>query len=161
MTMDRMLRCKECDGEMTLAPLPLIEGEEHGLHLKIDGLPALRCANGHTRFVAATFPANFLDRLLSAPDLVPLDAANEKGFLRKRYCCPACGQVLDTQHASRVEAEHSMAFDGLRPVAVHLDLPSYRCGSCGHECVEPRDAMVSDLMRASTHAFRSAHIAPV
>ncbi len=158
--MARMLRCKECDGEMTLEPLPPIEGEEHGLHMKIDGLPALRCAKGHTRFVAAAFPSTFLDRLLADPGLVPLDAANEKGFLRKRYCCPACGERLDTNDAGRVEAEHSMAFDGLRPIAVHVDMPSYRCAACGHECVVPRDTMISDMVRASAHAFRSAHIAP-
>lgn len=158
--MGQMLRCKQCDGEMTLTPLPPIEGEEHGLHMKIDGLPALRCTNGHTRFVAPAFPSKFLDRLLSAPDLVPLDAAAEKGFLRKRFCCPACGQVLDTQGAGRVQAEHSMSVDGVAPFAVHVDLPAYRCAACGHECVEPRDTLVSDLMRASAHAFRSAHIAP-
>ncbi|MBX3637486.1 MAG: hypothetical protein KF683_19125 [Rubrivivax sp.] len=158
--MGQMLRCKQCDGEMTLTPLPPIEGEEHGLHMKIDGLPALRCSNGHTRFVAAGFPSQFLDSLLSAPDLVPLDAAAEKGFLRKRYCCPACGQALDTQDARRVAADHSMPFDGLQPVAVHVDLPAYRCAACGHECVEPRDTLVSDLMKASAHAFRSAQIAP-
>jgi hypothetical protein len=155
-----MLRCTQCDAEMTLTPLPPIEGEEHGLHMTIDGLPALRCANGHTRFVAPTFPSAFLDQLLSEPELVPLDSAAEKGFLRKRYCCPACGTALDTTAARRVHADHSLPVEGQRPVAVHVDLPAYRCASCGHECVEPRDAVVSDLMRASAHAYRSAHIAP-
>jgi hypothetical protein len=158
--MGQMPRCKECDSEMALTPLPPIEGEEHGLHMKIDGLPALRCSNGHTRFVAPTFPSQFLDRLLSAPDLVPLESAAEKGFLRKRYCCPACGQALDTHEADRVQADHTMDYDGQPPIAVHVDLPAYRCDACGRQCVEPRDTMVSDLMKASAHAFRSAHIAP-
>src|SRR5687767_2825433 len=83
-TMGQMLRCKQCDAEMALTPLPPIEGEEHGLLMKIDGLPTLRCPNGHTRFVSPTFPSMFLDQLLSAPDLVQLDSAAEKGFLRKR-----------------------------------------------------------------------------
>ncbi len=158
--MASMLRCKECDGEMTLTPLPPIEGEEHGLHMKIDGLPTLRCSNGHTRFVAPAFPSRFLDSLLSAPDLLPLEPAAEKGFLRKRYCCPACGETLDTQQARRVASEHSMPVDGMAPVAVHVDLPAYRCAACGHECVEPRETLVSDLMKASAHAFRAAQIAP-
>lgn len=158
--MAQMLRCKQCDAEMTLTPLPPIEGEEHGLRMTIDGLPALRCPNGHTRFVAPTFPSDFLDQLLSAPELVPLDSAAEKGFLRKRYCCPECGAALDTSEPGRVHADHSLPVEGLRPVAVHVDLPAYRCGACGHECVEPRDTMVSDLMQASAHAYRSAHIAP-
>ena len=91
---------------------------------------------------------------------MPLDAAAEKGFLRKRYCCPACGEALDTQDAGRVRAEHSMTVDGATPFAVHVGLPAYRCAACGHECVQPRDTLVSDLMRTSAHAFRSAHIAP-
>lgn len=158
--MGQMLRCTQCDAEMTLTPLPTIEGEEHGLHMKIDGLPALRCANGHKRFAAPTFPSMLVDQLLSAPDLAPLDSAAEKGFLRKRYCCPSCNAVLDTRDAGRVHVDHSMAVDGLRPVAVHVELPAFRCAACGHECVEPRDAMVNDLMRASAHAYRSAQIAP-
>lgn len=158
--MGQMLHCTQCDGEMTLMPLPPIEGEEHGLHVKIDGLPALRCANGHKRFAAPSFPSMLLDELLSAPDLVPLDSAAEKGFLRKRYCCPACGEALDTREAGRVHGDHSMAVDGLRPVDVHVELPAYRCTSCGHECVEPRDTFASDLMQASAHAYRSAQIAP-
>jgi hypothetical protein len=158
--MATMLRCTRCDAEMTLTPLPPIEGEEHGLHMKIDGLPALRCANGHKRFAAPGFPSSFLEQLLSAPGLLPTDTAAEKGFLRKRYCCPHCGTVLDTRGARRVHVEHSMAVDGQRPIAVQVDLPAYRCTSCGHACVEPRDTLVSDLMRASAHAYRAAQIAP-
>lgn len=154
------LRCTQCDSEMRLTLLGPIEGEEHGLHLKIEGLPALQCANGHTRFVAPAFPAKFLDELLANPRLVPLDAAGMKGLLRRRYCCPACGETLDTHDAGRVEADRSMAFDGMSRFGVHVDLPSYHCASCGHECVEPQDALVSDLMQASAHAFRAAHIAP-
>lgn len=158
--MGQMLRCKQCDAEMTLTPLPPIEGEEHGLLMKIDGLPALRCPNGHTRFVSPTFPSTLLDELLSPPDLLPLDSAAEKGFLRKRYCCPSCGEVLNTHDAGRVHADRSLAVEGLRPIAVHVELPAYRCASCGHESVEPRDTMVSDLMQASAHAYRSAQITP-
>jgi hypothetical protein len=158
--MGQMLRCTQCDAELTLTPLPPIEGEEHGVHMKIDGLPALRCPNGHARFVAPTFPSTFLDQLLSAPDLVALHPAAEKGLLRKRYCCPSCGEVLDTRDVGRVHADHSMPVDGLRPVAVHLELPAYRCASCGHEYVKPRDALIGDLMVASAQAYRSAQIAP-
>lgn len=152
--------CSQCDGEMRLMPLESIEGEEHGVHLKIDGLPTLQCPNGHKRFVAAAFPSMFLEELLAGPQLVPLDSAATKGLLRKRYCCPACGEVLDTHDAGRVQADRAMEFEGLSRFGVHVDLPAYRCSACSHECVEPQDAMVSDLMSASAHAFRAAHIQP-
>jgi hypothetical protein len=154
------LRCTQCDGDMRLTLLGPIEGEEHGLHLKIEGLPALQCTNGHTRFVAPGFPMKFLDELLAAPQLVPLDSARTKGLLRRRYCCPACGETLDTHDARRVEADRSLELEGTSRFGVHVDLPAYRCASCGHECVEPSDAMVNDLMQASAHAFKAAHIAP-
>lgn len=160
--MPTTLRCTQCDSEMALTLLDPIEGEEHGLHMKIEGLSALQCPNGHKRFVEPAFPSKFIDELLAEPQLVPLDAAEKKGFLlRRRYCCPACGEALDTQHdAGRVEAERSMELGGLTPFGVHVDLPSYQCPACAHECVEPRDVMISDLMKASAHAFRSARIAP-
>jgi hypothetical protein len=157
--MPDMLRCTQCDGEMRLTLLGPIEGEEHGVHMKIEGLPALQCSNGHVRFVAPGFPGKFLDELLAEPRLVPLDAAAMKGLLRRRYCCPACGETLDTHETKRVEADRAMTFDGMAPFGVHVDLPAYHCASCGHECVEPTDAMASDLMKASAHAFRAAHIA--
>jgi hypothetical protein len=156
--MPHTLRCTQCESEMTLAPLGPIEGEEHGVHMKIEGMPAMQCPNGHKRFVAPTFPVSFLDELLAEP-LVALDGAGKKGLLRQRYCCPACGEVLDPQGSGRVEADRSIAFDGAL-FGVHVDLPSYRCPACAHECVEPRDTMASDLMKASAHAFRSARIAP-
>jgi hypothetical protein len=154
------LRCPHCDGEMTLTVLEPMEGEEHGLHMKIDGLSALRCANGHARFVTPGFASRLLDKLLAETRLLPADPALEKGFLRKRYCCPACGAALDTHPASRVAAERELKLDGLAPIVVHVDMPAYRCPACGHDCVEPMEAMVNDLMKASAHAFRAAHIAP-
>lgn len=154
------LRCTQCDGELKLTQLGPIEGEEHGLHMKIEGLPTLQCANGHTRFVAPAFPSKFLDELLAGPPLVPLDAADTKGLLRRRYCCPACGETLDTHGAGRVEADRAMTLDGLAPFDVHVDLPAYRCNACGRECVEPSDTLASNLMNASAHAFRAAHITP-
>lgn len=159
--MTDMPRCTQCDGEARLRLLGPIEGEEHGLHMNIEGLPALQCPNSHTRFVAPAFPARFLDELLADPRLVPLDPAAMKGLLRRRYCRPACGETLGTSHSTgRVEADRSLASDGTSRVGVHVDLPAYRCASCGHGCVEPTDAMVSELMQASAYASRSAHIAP-
>ena len=160
--MPTTLRCNQCNGEMALTLLEPIEGEEHGLHMKIEGLSALQCPNGHKRFVEPEFPSRFIDELLATPQLVPLAAAEKKGLLRRRYGCPACGQALDpTLHDSgRVEADRSLEFEGFSRFGVHVDLPAYRCPSCARECVEPHDTMVSDLMKASAHAFRAAQIAP-
>jgi uncharacterized protein with PIN domain len=154
------LRCPQCNGEMSMTPLGSIEGEEHGLHMKIDGMPAMQCPNGHKCFVAPTFPAKLLDELLAAPQLVPLEAAAQRGLLRRRYCCTVCGDALDSHGSGRVEATRTVELEGVARFGVEIDLPSYRCPSCTREYVEPRDAMVNDLMKASARAFRSAEIAP-
>jgi hypothetical protein len=156
-----VLRCRQCEGEMTMGHLGPIEGEEHGVHLKIEGMPAMQCAKGHKRFVAPTFPMKLLDELLADPQLAPLEPAEEKGLLRRRFCCPACSAVLDSHGNGRVETVlRSIELEGLARFGVRIDLPTYRCPSCGHEYVEPRETMVTDLMKASAHAFRSAEIAP-
>lgn len=156
-----VLRCKQCEGEMTMGRLGPIEGTEHGVHLKIEGMPAMQCAKGHKRFVAPTFPMKLLDALLADPQLLPLDPAKEKGLLRHHYCCPACGAVLDSRGNGGVEKVlRSIGLEGLDRFEVQIDLHTYRCGSCAQDYVEPRDTMVTDLMKASAHAFRSAAIAP-
>lgn len=153
-------RCPQCGSEMTLTPLGPIEGAQHDVHVKIEGMPAMQCPNGHKRFVAPAFPVKLLDQLLAAPRLVPLDAAALRGFLRRRYCCTVCGEALDPHGSGRIEATHSVELAGLARFGVEIDLPSYRCPSCAREYVEPHDTMVDDLMKASAHAFRSAQIAP-
>jgi transcription elongation factor Elf1 len=153
------MRCKECKGEMSLRALEPIDGEQHGVHMRIEGMPAMQCAEGHKRFVAPEFAVKMLEALMADP-LVPLDGAKEKGLLKKRYCCPGCGQELASGGDARVEAKRVLEMQGLEPFGVQVALPKYRCPSCGRESVEPRDALVDDLMKASVQAFRAAEVAP-
>jgi hypothetical protein len=155
-------RCRECDGEMTLQALDRIEGAEHGVHLCIEHMPTLTCPQGHRRFVDPAFASAMLDALLSGRSdgpFVPLEAAGRRGLLFKRYTCSGCSAVLDGGSSGRVEVHHVVEIDGLHPFEVEVDMPTYRCGACNTESVEPRDAVVEDLMKASAQAFRSAHLA--
>lgn len=152
-------RCKECKGQMSLRALHPIHGEQHGVHMRIEGMPAMQCAEGHKRFVAPEFAVKMMEAL-TAGKLVPLDGAKEKGLLKKRYCCPGCGQELaDAQ--GRVEARRVLEMQGLDAFGVQVDLPKYSCAACGRESVEPRSVLVDDLMKASVQAFRSAEVAPI
>jgi hypothetical protein len=153
------MRCRECKSEMTLRALEPIDGEQHGVHMRIEGMPAMQCAEGHKRFVAPEFAVKMMEALM-AGKLVPLDGAKQKGLLKKRYCCPGCGQELGTDANGRVEAKRVLELQGLDAFGVQVDLPKYRCASCGRESVEPRETMVDDLMKASIQAFRSAAVAP-
>jgi len=152
------MRCKECKGLMSLRALQPIDGEQRGVHMRIEGMPAMQCAEGHKRFVAPEFAVKMMEALLADP-LVPLEGAAQKGLLKKRYCCPGCGQELAGDNG-RVEAKRVLEMKGLDAFGVQVDLPKYRCAGCGRESVEPRDAMVDDLMKASVQAFRAAQVAP-
>ena len=153
------MRCKECKGEMSLRALEPIDGEQHGVHMRIEGMPAMQCAEGHKRFVAPEFAVKMMEALM-ADRLVPLDGAKEKGLLKKRYCCPGCGRELGADGEGRVEAKRVLEMKGLEPFGVQVELPKYHCPSCGRESTEPRDALMDDLMKASVQAFRAAEVAP-
>jgi len=153
------MRCKLCHGEMALRSLDPMAGEEHGVRMSIEGMPAMQCAQGHKRFVAPDFAVKRMQALVAEDKLVPLDVAAEKGLLRKQYCCPACGQALEG--GGSVEAKRVLQLNGLEAFGVQVELPKLRCPSCGRESVPPEKAMVDDLMKASANAFRSAAVEPI
>jgi ribosomal protein S27AE len=153
------MRCKLCHGEMALRSLGVMAGEEHGVRMSIEGMPAMQCPEGHKRFVAPDFALKLMQALLADEKLVPLDAAAQKGVLRKRYCCPDCGQELAGNGGS-VEAKRVLELDGLEAFGVQVELPKLRCPACGRESVPPEKAVVDGLMKASANAFRSAQIEP-
>jgi predicted RNA-binding Zn-ribbon protein involved in translation (DUF1610 family) len=154
------MRCKLCHREMALRSLEPMAGEEHGVRMRIEGMPVMQCAEGHKRFVAPEFAVKMMEALLADDKLVPIGPAAQKGLLRKRYCCPQCGQELAGNGDARVEARRVLELKGLEAFGVQVELPKYRCASCGRESVPPEKAVVDDLMKASVNAFRSAEVEP-
>jgi ribosomal protein S27AE len=154
------MRCRLCHGEMALRALDALAGVEHGVRVSIEGMPAMQCPEGHKRFVAPDFAVKMMQALLADAKLVPLDAAAQKGLLRKKHCCPGCGQELAGNGGS-VAAKRVLELDGLEAFGVQVELPKYRCPSCGHESVPPEKAVVDGLMKASANAFRSAEVEPI
>ena len=155
------MRCKECKGEMKLGALDALAGEEQGVRVRIEGMPAMQCAQGHKRFVAPDFAVKLMNALLVDNKLVALDAAREKGLLRKRSCCPKCGQELGGSAAGSVQVKHQLELPGLAAFGVQVELPKLRCASCSTESVPPEKAVVDGLMKASASAFRSANVSPI
>jgi hypothetical protein len=155
------MRCKVCHGEMALRSLDAMAGEEHGVRMRIEGMPAMQCPAGHKRFVAPDFAVKLMQALTSQEKLLPLDAAAEKGILRKRYCCPGCGQALEGADDGSVEAKRVLQLNGLEAFGVQVELPKLRCRACGRESVPPEKAVADDLMKASVNAFRAAAVEPI
>lgn len=154
------MRCKECHEEMALRLLDPMAGEEHGVRMRIEGMPILQCPKGHKRFVAPDFAVKMMEALLADDKLVPLDAAAQKGLLRKRYCCPNCGQELGDGKEATVEATRVLELNGLDAFGVRVEMPKFRCHGCGRESVPPGKVVIDDMMKASANAFRSAEVSP-
>jgi hypothetical protein len=153
-------RCQVCEREMSLHTLDPLEGEVHGVRLQIEGMPVMKCPQGHKRFVAPDFADRMMEALFQDDSLVPVDAAMQRGLLRKRYCCPACSKGLEGGENRRVEAKRVLELAGCGAFGVCVELPKFRCSACDREYVPPGAVVVDDLMKASVHAFRAAAVAP-
>lgn len=154
------MRCTQCKGEMSPATLEALSGEELGVRMRIEGMPAMLCAQGHKRFVAPEFAVRMMETFVAGEPLASLEAAAEKGLLRKRLHCPGCGAELVQPSGERVAAKRRIELKGLAPFAIQAEIPMYRCAGCGKESLPPAKAVNEGLMKASVAAFRAAAVAP-
>jgi len=151
--------CRQCGAELALARLDAMRGEESGLALSIEGMPAYTCVKGHKRFLTADFPLRLIDSLAKA-DAPNLPMAQKKGLLKKRYLCPGCGGELPDEAGTHATHEHALALKDSAPFSATLSVPLYHCSGCGVAAMRPGDEMTNALMKAATQAFRSAGIPP-
>ena len=154
------MRCKECRREMGLSLISTLAGEESGLRIRIDDMPAMACAEGHRRFIAPDFAVKLMESLFKDDSLVPVERAAMKGILRKHCVCPACGNALDPDQAGTAEAKRVLELGTSKAFGVTLVMPKYCCASCGKESVPPDVWLGNAFMKASARAFQAANVAP-
>jgi hypothetical protein len=106
--------CRQCSADTTLTHLGRLEGEDSGIHIVIEGIPALDCANGHKRFPSPEFPLEFIQRVLGTDSLITAEPAVEKGLFRKRAHCPGCGKQLDEAAAEQSSHTANVPVSGQR-----------------------------------------------
>jgi hypothetical protein len=152
--------CRQCSADTEMTRLGRVEGEDSGIHVAIDGLPALDCTNGHKRFPTAEFPLAFIQQMLKSEGLITAEPAVEKGFFRKHSHCPKCGNELPGEAEDTSTHQVEVAVADLAPVAVELAVPVYHCASCQQETTLPKTAVERGVMQAVANAFRSAEIPP-
>ena len=152
--------CRQCSADTTVTHLGRLEGEDSGIHIVIEGLPTLDCANGHKRFLSPEFPLEFIERMMKSDGLITADPAEEKGFFRKKAVCPDCGQELPEQ--ARDTSSHSVEVEmpDQEAVKVELALPLYPCPGCNKKPTLPKTGVERGVMQAVANAFRSADIPP-
>jgi len=151
--------CKQCGADVALARVEAMRGEDAGVALSIEGMPAYSCVNGHKRFLTADFPMRLIDSLATAetPDL---PVAQKKGLLKKRYLCPGCGDELPPEPGTHATLERKLALKDSAAFNATVAVPLYHCGGCGVAAMHPGDEMANALMKAAAQAFQTAGIPP-
>jgi hypothetical protein len=152
--------CRQCSADAEIKRLGRLEGEDSGIRIVIQGLPALDCTNGHKRFLTPEFPLEFIERTMTSDGILTAEPAVEKGFFRKCAHCPACGSQLPDQAADASSHQVEVRMPEFEPVRVELAVPVYRCPSCSRQPTLPKAGVERGVMQAMANAFRSAGIAP-
>lgn len=152
--------CRQCSADTTPIRIDRLTGEDGGVTIVIEGLPALDCANGHKRFPTPDFPLEFVQRLTDTDGLLTAKPAVEKGLLRKHPHCPECKQKLPEAPEGESRQRAEVAMTDHAPVVVELSLPLFRCPGCKQEATLPSSGMERGVMQAVANAFRSAEIPP-
>lgn len=152
--------CRQCSADAEVTRLGRVEGEDSGVRIVIEGLPALDCTNGHKRFLTPEFPLEFIGQVMQSDGLITAEPAVEKGFFRKRAYCPGCGKELQADYSDTSSHQAEVAMPGNGPVKIELALPLCRCPGCQQEITLPKDSVQRGVMQAMSNAFRSAEIPP-
>jgi hypothetical protein len=151
--------CKQCGAELALARLDAMRGEESGVALSIDGMPAYACAKGHKRFLTPDFPVRLIDSLAKA-DTPERPVAQRKGLFKKRYLCPGCGEGLADEAGTHATFERTLELKDSAPFSATLSVPLYHCAGCGVAAMRPGEEIANAVMKAAAQAFQNAGIPP-
>lgn len=152
--------CLTCKGEMTVKPLDTFSGEEGGIKVTIHAMPAAVCPEGHKRFVYPLFAGRLMDMVMDEDTYSFVPAAVKKGLFTKRYHCPSCGQELPGAPAGSKSREMSAEFKNADPFRLQIEVPVYKCSSCGKECIHSAEETGKLAMAATGHAYRATDIHP-
>lgn len=152
--------CRQCNAAVEPLRLGRVDGEDSGIHIWLEGLPAIECANHHKRFPSAEFPLKFIETMLKSDELITAEPSVEKGLFRKHAHCPDCGQQLPEQSSSASAHQVRVDMDEFDAVAVELAVPLFKCPGCGKESTLAKKGVERGVMQAVANAFRSANIPP-
>lgn len=152
--------CKRCSSDVALAKLDPFSGEDAGVKLTIEGMPAYVCTRGHKRFLYPEMPARLMEALMKSDNAFGAPPATEKGFLMKHLHCPGCKAQLPKEPASRATLNRTLELKNTPPFSVSIEVPQWRCTECGKDAVGPADKLGPSVMQAGAMAFRGADIPP-
>ena len=152
--------CRQCGTEVALTHLERIHGENTGIRVEFEGLPAYACARGHRRFLTPDFPMRLIEQVLKPDGAFAGPYAVKKGLIRKHYHCPGCGGELSGEPGVHASNTRSLQIQESAPFNVALTIPQFRCAKCERDILHPEQEIRGALMEAAANAFRAANIPP-
>jgi len=152
--------CSKCKGDMKPVTLPPFQGAEGEVKLTVIGMPAVACAQDHKRFVYPEFAALLMDFTVDTDRYDLAEPAVKRGLLRKHYHCPACGEELSSAPIAGRRGEFDVNLHDAEPFKLAVEVPVYKCASCGAECEHPREELAKLAFKAVAHAYRAIDIHP-
>ncbi len=124
-------RCARCSNACELKTLASVSGEDGPLKLTLQAMPIFECAKGHKAPVHGDFMI-WLIREIRARE-AQIAAGKEQGMIFKKHLCGACGKDLAPKPERRQEYSYELKYEETSPFKLELDMPLYKCSSCGKE----------------------------
>jgi len=145
-----------------MSPIALdsFHGEEGGLKLTVNEMPALICAQGHKRFIHIEFAAQLMDLMMSPEVFSRIPCARQKGLFKKRYHCPRCDVELPESQTGHQKVEVVAELRKAEPFKVLVDVPVFRCGGCGKDSIRSVEEAGKLAFKATDRAYRWIDIHP-
>ena len=122
--------CPRCGNAVEMKPLGTVSAEDKPMALRVSGMPAAKCAKGHTAPIDRDFMLWLIHELKNRGGALP--AGTEKGMLFKKYTC-ACGAELAAKSEKRQSFPMELAYQGAPPFKAEVEMPVFKCTGCGKE----------------------------
>jgi len=135
--------CRLCGGALSLQALDRVSGVNPPLKITMIGMPVAKCGRGHAAPVDDHFMLWLIREFKNRAGGLP--AGTESGLLFfKKYRC-ACGAELAAKSDHAKTFPMDLSYSGAPAFQAEIEMPVYKCTSCGSEQVRSRKALAGHI----------------
>lgn len=149
--------CSRCGKPVSIQVVPLMTGTEGAYKLALEGVSVMACEEGHRRFVYPDLAMRLMDHIAD-PSMSGLYAASQRGLFKKSAHCAKCSAQLPAGEPDMKDYRVSVPLPEIEPVTVTVRAPVLTCAQCGTAQLPDTAHLLKYVLKAMTHAFRSADI---
>ena len=149
--------CSRCSKPVSIQAVPPISGTEGAYKVGLEGVSVMVCAENHKRFVYPDLAMRLMDHVAN-PDASGVYAATQRGLFKKHAQCAKCSTELPPDKQEIKDYRVNVALPDIQPVTLTLSAPVLECTRCGTAQLPDAAHLLKYVLKAMTHAFRSADI---